>query len=475
MAYDSLHEQVVLFGGATNNGDFEINDTWFWEGGFSVSPNTGSGIGPQVFDATFFDTNGASDLQAVYLDFGSVGDAPNNCKVGYAPGSNTLYLFNNANNGVVGSVILGGGGSISNSQCTLFGGSTAASSFGNNLTVPFDIQFLVGYGGLKTIFAVAQTYSGIQSANGVFEPIGTWMPAATIPGVVSVNPSTGSGTGPQVFSAVYSDSGGATDLQAVYLDFGSVGGFAPQNCIAVYTPGLNQMYLFNDNNSGALGPIAEGAGGGTLSNSQCTLSSGTTSAVSSGTTLTVPFNITFISGYGGKKQIFGLSQTYGGTYSNGGDQTDLGTWEPAPSTPTAVSLNPNSGTGSGPQVFTAGYSDTGGANDLQVVYLSFSATTFLAANSCNVGYEPGNNSLFLLSDNNATIATVGEGLGGSVSNSQCTLSGGTSAASESGIGLTVPFTLTFKSGFTSLKKVFGLAQTYDGTQSAITTLGSWTP
>jgi hypothetical protein len=479
MAYDAAHTQVVLFGGL--EASYYLSDTWVWEGGFSVSPNSGSGVGAQVYSATYFDTNGASDLQAVYLDFGSVGDAPNNCKVGYAQAANTLYLFNNANNGVVGSLILGGGGSLSNSQCTLFGGSTAASSLGNNLTVPFQIQFLAGFAGQKTIFGVAESYSGTFSNGGAFQALGTWTPATSTPSVVSVNPINSSGQGPITFNAMYSDTGGASDLDIVYLDFGSVGSAstinpaAEHNCIVLYTPGSNNLYLFTDDNSTSVGPITLGSGGGTLNNSQCTVSSGSTAATFSGTNLTVPFNIAFKSGYGGKKQIFGLAITYGGTASNGGLWLPLGSWEPATSTPSAASLNPNSGTGVSPQVFTAGYSDTGGANDLQVVYLSFSATTFLATNSCNVGYEPGNNSLFLLSDTNATIATVGEGLGGSVSNSQCTLSGGNNAAFESGNGLTVPFNITFKSGFTSPKTIFGLAQTYDGTQSAITTLGSWTP
>jgi hypothetical protein len=92
-----------------------------------------------------------------------------------------------------------------------------------------------------------------------------------------------------------------------------------------------------------------------------------------------------------------------------------------------------------------------------------------------VGYQPGNNQLFLFNDASTATATVGEGGGGSVSNSQCTLSGGGTAASMAGTGLTVPFSITFKSGFTGAKTIFGLAQTYDGTPSAVTTLGSWTP
>src|SRR5579871_1822248 len=439
----------------------------------SVTPNSGSGTGPQVFKAVYSDTSGASDLQVMYLDFGSVGGAPHDCKVAYAQGANALYLFNDANTAALGPITLGGGGSLSNSQCTLFGGATAATPSGNNLTVPFTIQFLAGYGGLKNIFGMAQSYGGAKSANGVFQVLGTWTPATSTPGVVSVSPNSGSGGGPQVFTAVYSDTGGANDLQAVYLDFGSVG-FAAHNCIAVYVPGPNSLYLFTDDNSNAVGPIAEGAGGGSISNSQCTLTSGGTPATLSGTNLTVPFNITFKSGYGGKKTIFGLAQTYAAVQSNGGVLTSLGNWEPALTTPSAVSVSPSSGSGFGPTMFSATYSDSGGANDLQVVYLSFGGS-FLASHSCNVGYQPGNNQLLLFSDDNSTAATVGENGAGSVSNSQCTLSGGSTAAIISGTSATVPFSITFKAGFTGAKNVFGLAQSYDGTQSTITTLGSWTP
>lgn len=77
-----------------------------------------------------------------------------------------------------------------------------------------------------------------------------------------------------------------------------------------------------------------------------------------------------------------------------------------------------------------------------------------------------------------TAATLGLGGGGSISNSQCTLSGGSTPASSSGNNLTVPFTITFKSGFTAATTIWGLSQTYAGTQSnggTPTTLGTWTP
>jgi hypothetical protein len=442
----------------------------------SVSPSGASGAGPQVFNATYSDTGGTGDLQAVYLDIGSVGFATHDCIAVYLPGANQLYLFKDDNNGATGPITLGAGGTLSNSQCVLFGGSTAATVSGNNLTVPFDIQFLGTYGGQKQIFMLAQDLGGTQSNGGVPDDRGTWTPFATTPGVVSVNPSSGGGTA-STFVATFSDNGGANDLQAVYLQFASVGD-APHNCKVAYVPGPNQLYLFTDNGLGALGPIAEGAGGGSLSNSQCTLTSGTTAATLSGNNLKVPFNIAFYSGYGGKKTIFGLSQNYAGTQSNGGVLSTLGSWTPATSTPSAVSVSPNIGTGFGPVTFKAVFSDTGGGNDLQVVYLTF-GPTLNGANSCAVGYEPGNNTLFLFNDAATSIATVGEGLGGSVSNSQCILSGGSTPATLTGSGnppnLNVPFNITFQNTYLGNKPILGLAQTYAGTASSVTTLGNWIP
>jgi hypothetical protein len=125
-------------------------------------------------------------------------------------------------------------------------------------------------------------------------------------------------------------------------------------------------------------------------------------------------------------------------------------------------------------VFTAKYSDTGGANDLQVVYLTF-GPALNAAHSCAVGYQAGNNSLELFNDAGTSAATVGEGLGGSVSNSQCTLYGGSTAATLSGDTLTVPFSIVFQPGFTASQTVWGFAQTYAGADAVLTNLGSWAP
>jgi hypothetical protein len=464
MAYDSVHGQVVLFGGS--NGSY-LGDTWVWDG--TNWTQKLPGISPPARHTHAMAYDAAHALVVLFAGYNGsfLGDTwvwngttwtqklPST-----SPPARSLHAM--AYDAVHGQAVLFGGFNGGGLGDTWLWDGTNWSQNLSSPSPPARWVFAMAYDAAHQQVVL---FGGWNNGNYLSD---TWL----WEGGFSVSPNSGSGTGPQVFTAVYFDTKGASDLQAVYLDFGSVG-FAAHNCIAVYAPGTNSLYLFNDDNSGAFGPITEGAGGGSVSNSQCKLSSGTTAATMSGNNLIVPFTIQFLAGYGGLKQIFGLAQSYDGTQSNGGVPQDLGTWEPAPSTPTAVSVSPNSGSGL-TQVFTAAYSDTGGANDLQVVYLSF-GSSFLAANSCNVGYEPGNNTLFLLSDNNATIATVGEGGLGSVSNSQCILSGGVTPATESGTGLTVPFTITFKITFTGAKTVFGLAQTYDGTQSAVTTLGSWTP
>ena len=134
-------------------------------------------------------------------------------------------------------------------------------------------------------------------------------------------------------------------------------------------------------------------------------------------------------------------------------------------------------------MFTVTYSDTGGGNDLQAVYLTI-GPVLNGANSCAMGYDPGNNELYLFNDTATGVLTLSEGNGLSVSNNQCTLSGGSTPATLSGSGnpanLNVPFNVTFKTGYVGSKSILGLAQTYKGTQSGSpvgtpTLLGASTP
>ncbi len=431
----------------------------------SVTPNSGNGLGPQIFRVLYTDSNGASDLQVVYLDVGTAAGVAHTCFAAYVRGNNALYLFNDTNSATLGPLTPGVTGTLSNSQCTLSGAGGPVTYAGNNLTVPFALTF-AGVGGSRNIYGLAQNYAGASSG---WQTLGSWtVPSTVTLGAASVAPNNGSGLA-QVFNALYTDPAGSTDLQAVYLDFGATAG-AAHGCIAAYVQSNNSLYLFDDNNSSALGPIAVG-GSSTITNSQCKLSANGGAVTGSGTNLTAPFSLTFLPGFTGSKNIYGLAQKYNGTQSA---WQLLGTWTPAPVSLAALSVSPINSSGFGPQVFSAVYSDPNGAADLQVLYLDFGSAVF-ASGSCIVGYVPASNALYLFDDNNAALPAITAGTSTTVSNSQCTLSGSGGTATATGNNLTVPFAITFANGFVGAKNVYGLAQSYSGSQSPWQNFGTWTP
>ena len=138
----------------------------------SVAPINGSGS-PQTFSATYASAAGASDLNSVYLIFnGSLSEA-SGCVMYYVRASNTMYLVNQAGNGVVaGSITPGTAGTpLTNSQCTIANAGAVTTS-GNNLTIPLNITFASGFGGTKQVYGYA-----INNANQVSGSIslGTWI------------------------------------------------------------------------------------------------------------------------------------------------------------------------------------------------------------------------------------------------------------------------------------------------------------
>ncbi len=432
----------------------------------SVTPGSGSGL-TQTFSAVYRDTNGATDLQVVYLDFGTAIFAANSCIAFYVQAGNTLSLYNDAGTApVAGSLTAGGSGSLSNSQCTLSSGGAATTS-GNNLTVPFAITFAAGFQGAQRTYALAQNYNGITSG---WQTLGSWTPSSpTVISAASVSPSSGGGIS-QTFNATYTDSNGGSDLQAVYLDFGTAV-FSARSCIVLYVQSNNTLSLFNDTSTGVVPGTLTAGGSGSVSNSQCTLSGNGGSVALAGNTLSVPFAITFASGFSGSKNIYGYAQNYAGKST--GWQT-LGTW--APITPlAAVSVSPNNGSGVS-KVFTGTYSDPVGGSDLQVVYLDFGNSAF-SPNSCVVVYVQASNTLSLFNDAGTALVSASATPGGSglVSNSQCTITGNGGPVTVAGSNLIVPVAVSFAGAFTGSKSIFGLAQSYSGSNSGWQNLGTWTP
>jgi hypothetical protein len=118
---------------------------------------------------------------------------------------------------------------------------------------------------------------------------------------VSVTPAHGSGAA-QAFTAVYSDASGASDLEEVRMLINS-SRVASGSCYVRYVTSSAQLQLRNDAGNAWSTGLTPG-GSGTVSNSQCTLSAAGSSVTASGNKLTVVFKISFLSSFGGTKDIW---------------------------------------------------------------------------------------------------------------------------------------------------------------------------
>jgi len=121
-------------------------------------------------------------------------------------------------------------------------------------------------------------------------------------------------------------------------------------------------------------------------------------------------------------------------------------------TPSVISVSPNSGSG-GPLTFTAQFADTAGGSTLTAAALLLN-TSQSTSFGCYVSYSPAMNLFSIYSDaGTSVVGTVTPG-SGSAQNDQCVLSGVGSTATVSGTALTVTFSLTFQPGFQGGKTIY---------------------
>jgi hypothetical protein len=137
----------------------------------SLSPTSGTGT-TQTFTAVYSDPSGVSNLASVRILINSSLNGANACYAYYYPGTNALYLENNADNGTVGPLTPGSSSSISNSQCTLTGTGTTVSTSGNTITVAFSLTFSGSFTAADNVYLLAASSS---LSSGWVEK-GTWTP-----------------------------------------------------------------------------------------------------------------------------------------------------------------------------------------------------------------------------------------------------------------------------------------------------------
>jgi len=413
----------------------------------SLSPNTGSFDTGQAYDftAVYRDVNGGLDLNQAYLAFGT-SPAAVGCLVRLDQPTRTLFV--GASNPV--SRTLGSGSVATAGSCSLDPVNSSMSQLGNDLTVTFRITF-------TTTSATWNTYlivNDLGFAASSWDNRGSITIGAppTDPTTVSVSPSSSTvaaGTG-TTLTAVYRDANGGGTFWHVYLIVAD--GVGGGGCYLRYDQGGNQLQIL----SGASWTSAGTPGsGGTTAGTNCSVTSGSSSASVSGTDLTVAYRVTFDAGFSGAHSIFlvAADATNRATYWDSQGSITVGAAATAPET---VSVSPSSQTvaPSDYTTLTAVYRDANGGGTFWHAYLV--VADGIGGAGCYLRYDQGSNMLQVLSS--GTWTNVGAPGGGSpVAGTNCTLDSANSSASVSDTDLTVGFRVSFPAGFSGMHGIYLIA------------------
>jgi hypothetical protein len=286
-------------------------------------------------------------------------------------------------------------------------------------------------------------------------------PASTTIAPGGVGPASGSGT-TQVFSFTFSHSAGWQSFTVFDVLIASALD-GRQACYVAFVPsgaGSGSVYLVND--AGDAGGPYSGMvlpGNGTVNNSQCGITGAGSAVSASGNTMTLTLPVTFTPGFAGNKVIY---VSAGDAASHAG-WSAAGTWNnpgPALEGPAVSGMSPGRSEGSG-AAYTFNFSDTRGWQDIAVANVLINSAVD-GGRACYVAFVPTSStsgSLFLVDDGGnaggpyAGMVVPGTG---SVSNSQCTISGAGSSVTASGNNSSLTLAIAFTQAFAG-NQVFYLA------------------
>jgi Divergent InlB B-repeat domain/NHL repeat len=433
----------------------------------SLSPTSGAGTSV-TFKAVYSDPYGTVDLSTLLLQINASQSSANACYVYYQPQGNHLYLASNAGVWITPALTPGVTGTASNSQCTLNAGSSSVTTAGNNMTLNVALSFNSSFTGAKNVYLYA---AGLKGQNSGWVKEGTWTPNPILgpPAIVSLSPSSGSGTS-VTLKAVYSDPAGTADLDELLMQINASQSSA-NACYVYYQPQGNHLYLAS--NAGVwITPALTPGVTGTASNSQCTLNAGSSSVTTAGNNLTLNVALTFNGSFMGAKNVYLYAAGLKGQTSG---WVKEGTWTPnlVAGPPAIVSLSPNPAGGTA-VTLKAVISDPNGAADLNEILLQIN-TTQSSGGACYVYYQPKANLLYLYNGTGWMTPGLTPGTAGTASNSQCTLNGGSSSVTAAGNNLTVNVALSSSGAFVGAKNVYLYAAGLSGQTSGWVKEGTWTP
>jgi hypothetical protein len=313
---------------------------------------------------------------------------------------------------------------------------------------------------LSTNFPLVNAYQSLNA--GQYGAFIAKISGGSVPTVGTVAPASGTGAA-QSFTFSFSDPNGGAGLTSASILIGT-GTSTAAACAVTYSQASQTLNLLTDSGSMPASGITPGSG--SQQNSQCTLN-GAGSAVSvSGSELTLTVSLAFQPAFTGAKTVYAEALNSSGT--TGWQQ--VGVWTVPAAVPSAVSVEPNSGSG-GSQTFVFTFSDSRGYAAIGSVSILVNSSLAMA-NGCYILYYPASKLFYLANDAGAAwLSPVVLG-GGSSQNSQCTVQAAGSSASGSGSTLTVTLALQFRSTFAGAKNVY--MEAYDGADSGWQQRGTWT-
>jgi len=438
----------------------------------SISPNNGSSPPGELvtFTMTCSDPNGHQDIQNAQLLINDRLTHLNGFRAYYDYNYNTVKLLNDEGTAWFGPYVVGTPHILENSQASLDVQNMTVQGDGNTVTITWPIRFKQSFTGEKKLYQLVKDDS---HAKADWAQIGTWTVVNHPPSIGSISPGAGnSGPGQWVtITSTFADPDGWTNLrQAQLLVRDSL---AMANSLLVrYDQDQNKLYLLDDAGSSWLGGYAPGSSH-ILENSQGKLDVGNTVVSGSGTTLTISWRVAF------KSSLAGTQKTYHYVQDDGGEEdgwTQVGTWTIANQPPSTGTVTPNNGNSNPGETIslTTTCSDPDGWQQIQLV--QFLINDALHGDHAFYAYYDQNaNRIFLRNDTNtAWFGGYAPGSAHTLENSQAILDLQNTTISGDGDTLSITWCVTFKEGFTGLRKMYQLVKDDSNVKTEWVQIGSWT-
>jgi hypothetical protein len=402
----------------------------------------------------------------------------------YQRSDNTFHLLDDGGNDQPATNP--GGGSISNSRCTLNGTGAGAVVSGNNLIVTFPMTFSQLVTETENLIGFVRDTTGNQSN---YVTLGTWTnagaPPVSVPDLVSLTPSAGSGTS-GTFTAIYRHPDGESAHYHGYMLFlplpNVVSFNAKGTCLIEYNrlggrfDGKGGMRLIDNAGTGWLGRlVGEPVGPGTppLMNTACTVNVAGTQVSFSGTDMILTVPVTF--NPAGVTQVMGTFIQSNDIHDYWTDFRQFGNWSvPGAGVkpgPFVGGVTPTSGAGSTVTFgITGGH--TSGVGQIGQVHFRMNAPTIVGGSPCHAVYFPLDNTVALVND--AGTGIVGPvPLGTAIDTDRCSIGAG-ATSSSSGSTVTVNLPMTFRPGmFGGAKNMYVDVFDVNGAVSHWVQSGTW--